>query len=155
MKIRKSDFSELSKALDQLVGKYGSENVLRKALSYQQEEVSDSILTIVCNLGPHPLPHEIVRGELFIASEGNLDFSSHIEVEKSITNVLEGVIKKVSSKQWTSIYLVPFGHVTLAMQIKALCHRILGIETIDWFYLSTVGYFPLKLSTRELIMGSK
>ena len=67
--------------LDDLVKDIGydqSIDILTKHLENQDED----ILTIVANAGIHHLSAKILRGEIYYASEGNLDFSS-IDVVKN------------------------------------------------------------------------
>lgn len=112
-------------------------------------------MTIVANKGVHHLPSECLRGEVFYASEGNLDFSS-IEVVKSqyeqILRVVAIILKKCP---WKQIYLIPFGHSTLCMQIKLLVFRVTRIVTIDLFYDGKGHYSDLCIEQRNLIVSSQ
>ena len=141
----------LAHELSLMVQRHGLANVVKLLRDYQPRKPDESILTIICNKGLHPLPAEILIGEIFAASEGNLDFSSKESTQKVIEDILRKTADKVRSKNWDRVYIIPFGHVALSMQIKLLCYRILGTDTVDWFYLNTLGYFPLEIKLRELI----
>ncbi|MEO6608807.1 MAG: hypothetical protein ABIN69_10095 [Aestuariivirga sp.] len=147
----KLPMENLEEELAFLVEQYGLAEVIKSLGSHQIKKSNENVLTIVCNKGLHPLPSTILNGEIFVASEGNLDFSSIESTQKVFEEILARTADKVRSKNWDRVYIVPFGHVTLSMQIKLLCYRILGTDTIDWFYLNALGYFPLELRLRELI----
>jgi hypothetical protein len=116
--------------------------------------IAGSTLTIVANKGVHHLPDECVRGEIFYASEGNLDFSSIDAVRKQYVDILAKLASKLKSASWKEIYIVPFGHNTLSMQIKLLVYRVTRIETTDLFYDGKGGYCDLSIDQREIIVLS-
>lgn len=114
--------------------------------------VSQDVLTIVVNQGVHHMPEKYLYGEVFYASEGNLDFSSEATVYEEYQNVLSNVARKLKSKSWKRIYIVPFGPSTLSMQIKLLVYRITRIESVDLFYSGDGEYFTLELDQRDIIV---
>ena len=120
-----------------------------------ENKVAQDVLTIVVNQGVHHMPEEYLHGEVFYASEGNLDFSSKATVYEEFKNVLSKVASKLKSKQWKHIYILPFGPSTLSMQIKLLAYRITRIESVDLFYISHGEYFPVDLDQREIIVTAK
>lgn len=144
----------LQLAVEKLIREHGKEEVLSAAESVELHDAKSQQLTILCNKGMHPVPTEIVRGELFVASEGNLNFSTPKDVESEIESILSRTAQKIRSRAWQEIYIIPHGHVVISMQIKFLCYRILGVETIDWFYLSSLGYVRIKFSPRDLLVPS-
>lgn len=118
--------------------------------------VDDSkTLTILANSGIHHFPDELKRGEVFVVSEGSFDFSTAQAISRAYTTVLERLAAKLRSDAWTRIYLVPFGHGTLSMQIKLLVYRITRIETIDVVYTGDGRYLDLALEHRGIILASK
>lgn len=108
-------------------------------------------LTIVSNAGIHPIPQEYVSGELYIASEGNLDFSNIETVAQEYDLIIRDLHKKLLEKGWKKIYLFPFGHSTLCMAIKIAVYRTLRIETVDVFYFGNGRYEYLERDTRNSI----
>ncbi len=116
-------------------------------------KVTQDVLTIVVNEGVHHMPEEYLFGEVFYASAGNLNFSSEITVYEEYQNVLSNVARKLKSKPWKHIYIVPFGPSTLSMQIKLLVYRITRIDSIDLFYLGDGEYFTLELDQRNIIVS--
>lgn len=142
--------------LDKLVAELGYTTALR-VLSRHAKRVQsdDNVLTIVVNQGVHNIPDDVVRGELFYASEGNLDFSSREAVHSEFRSVLSNVARKLKSKAWKEIYILPFGPSTLSMQIKLLVYRVTRIESTDLFFMGGSEYFGLEINQREIIVDSK
>ena len=122
---------------------------------YADLSTSEDTLTIVVNRGVHHMPEEYAIGELYFASDGNLDFSSKESVHSEHERVLSNVAKKLKSRRWRRVYLVPFGPNTLSMQIKLLVYRITRIETKDLFYAGDGEYFCLDIKQRDLIIDAK
>lgn len=141
--------------LDKLVAEIGYKNACQILEKHKCQVCQvETVLTIVANRGVHHLPENLVSGELFFASEGNLDFSSDESIQKEHEKVLSAVAEKLKSKNWESVYLVPFGPNTLSMQIKLLVYRITRLETKDLFYTDNGKYVVLDINTRELIVNS-
>ncbi|MHC5743562.1 MAG: hypothetical protein ACYTXT_16885 [Nostoc sp.] len=114
----------------------------------------EDVLTIIVNEGIHPNSPVHERGEIYIASRGNIDFSSQEIVEKEFKEILLSIAKKLKSKPWKKVYLVPFGPAVLSMQIKLLVYRILYIETIDFLYAGHGKYYDLDIDLRTIAAES-
>ena len=121
---------------------------------YTNSALAENILTIIVNRGVHYLPNEYAIGEVYYASEGNLNFSSDASVHSEHERVLSGVSNKLKSKKWNQVHLIPFGPNTLSMQIKLLVYRITRIETKDLFYAGSGGYLWLDIRQRDVIVDS-
>jgi len=117
-----------------------------------KRSVEENTLTIVSNAGMHPIPEDFVFGELFIASSGNLDFSSVDSVNRELDEIILKIKEKLFEKQWTQIYLLPFGHSILSMNIKMAIFRLLRIETIDIFYFGNGKYGLINRDTRDSLL---
>jgi hypothetical protein len=118
----------------------------------ESEDTHAGALTIVCNAGIHPIPSDFVFGELYIASKGNLDFSSIETINAAYDQIIIRLHEKLMEKRWKEIYVFPFGHSTLAMNIKLAVYRTLRIETVDIFYFGNGEYGLLKRDTRKLLV---
>ena len=140
--------------LDDLIDKIGHEKSC-DILAYHLERQSDDVLTIVANKGVHHLPSECLRGEVYYASEGTLDFSSIEFVKVQYEKILGDVSVILKKRPWKHVYLVPFGHSTLCMQIKLLVFRVTRIETTDLFYDGKGHYSDLCIEQRNLIVSSE
>lgn len=127
------------------------EDFVRKSLVAANPERRE--LTIVSNAGLHPIPYEYVRGELFFASEGNLDFSDISSVNRELDNIVQKLKVLLFSENWTDIYLLPFGHSSISLTIKMTVFRLLRIETIDIFYFGGGKYDYLDRDSRNSILG--
>jgi hypothetical protein len=134
------------RALRDIIDRRGSAFVQQIA---QDVEAID--LTIVSNAGIHPIPPELVVGELYIASSGNLDFSTIETVNSEYDNIILRLHEKLVEKRWGRVFLIPFGHTTLCMNIKLAVYRTLRIETIDNFYFGNGRYGVLSRDTRALL----
>ena len=142
--------------LNDLIEKIGHDRAIDILSRFAQEDadVDAHMLTIVSNKGVHHLPDDILRGEVFYASEGNLDFSSLDTVSVEFKAILRGLTEKLKSKKWKRIHIIPFGPCALSMQIKLLVYRITRIESVDVFYLGEGEYVDLKINQRNIIVGS-
>ena len=121
---------------------------------YANTNLAEDILTIVVNRGVHHMPKEYAIGEVFYASDGNLDFSSNASIHSEHERVLSRVAQKLKSKKWNQVNLIPFGPNTLSMQIKLLVYRITRIETKDLFYAGSGKYLWLEIRQRDVIVDS-
>ena len=140
--------------LDDLVAKLGYDQACEILLQHTElgEITQTNVLTIVANRGVHYVPKNNLRGEIFYASEGNLDFSSQVTVHSEFKNVLSNIARKLKSQNWKRIYIVPFGPNTLCMQIKLLVYRITGMESVDLFYTDSGEYIELEIKQRDIIV---
>lgn len=138
--------------LDDLVRQYGTEATIELIKREMARQASGSVLTIIANEGMHHLPEAYKRGEVYVATRGNLDFSSVDRVKSQYETVLSDLSGRLKSKCWQRIYLVPFGHSTLCMQIKLLVYRVTRIETVDLFYDGKGHYADLSIEQRHLIV---
>src|SRR6266436_7434856 len=141
--------------LSALIQKMGEERALKIIQRTIRDDASaQSILTVVANQGSHHLPEMYLRGTIYVASTGNLDFSSIELVHEQYSEILSRLASVLQSQLWKRIYLIPFGHSTLAMQIKLLVYRITRIETVDLFYDGKGGYSDLQIELRPIIVAS-
>lgn len=124
---------------------------IERILLINEEE---DVLTIIVNEGIHPNSPVHERGQIYVASRGNIDFSSKNNVEKEFQRILIGLAKKLKSKPWKKVYIVPFGPAVLSMQIKLLVYRILYIETIDFLYAGHGTYYELDIDLRTIAAES-
>jgi len=141
------------KEMEATYGKAKARDILQSTIQKLNPPVSDNTLTIVSDKGIHHLPETLKRGELYYAAEG-LDLSELSSVENKYREVLWNLSQKLKSKQWKKVYLVPFGHNTLCMQIKLLVFRITRLETIDVLY-NNGSYIDLSIYQRDIILDKK
>ncbi len=134
--------------LDQAISEHGASRVKRALRSFIVDS-RNNVLTIIANLGSHKIPEKYLRGEIFLASKGNLDLSSRVRIESQFIQVLRKLNAKLLEKSWTKIYLIPTGHPTLSLQLKAAVYRITRMNTTDVFYLNG-RYFDLEIDLRKL-----
>lgn len=135
----------------QLIASRKGEDFVRSALSdiYQQPKS----LTIIANEGIHPIPSEFVFGDLHIASTGTLDFSTVESVNRELDIIVLDLKNKLMEDRWEKVYLLPFGHSVVCMNIKMTVFRVLRIETTDIFYFGAGKYGLIERDTR-LVMTS-
>lgn len=107
-------------------------------------------LTIVSNAGMHNIPSAYVHGELYVASDGNLELSSQENISETYASVLQRLAAKLREKAWKKIYLIPTGPTTLALQIKLLVYHVTRLSTIDLFY-SRGEYFEIGMDYRTYL----
>lgn len=132
--------------IENFILNYG-ESKLIDALS---TESHGTVLTIISNAGVHPYHALHKRGEVYVASEGALDFSSKESAVSEIEAALLGVAKKLKEKRWSIVYLVPFGPAPLSMQIKSLVFKVLNIETIDVLHIGNGVHVDVCINPRTI-----
>ncbi|MBP0016383.1 MAG: hypothetical protein J7647_02360 [Cyanobacteria bacterium SBLK] len=145
---------ELENLIEDCLDKLGDEEFkkgISKLLTTNDEK---DVLTIIANEGIHPSSPAHNHGEIYVASRGNIDFSSQEIVREELNKILVGVAKKLKSKPWKKVYLVPFGPAVLSMQIKLLVYRILYIETVDFLYAGHGTYYDLNINLRVIAAES-
>lgn len=143
--------------LADLIRRLGEEkacDILREHLE-REERGDENVLTIVVNKGVHHLPEKNLRGTVFYASEGNLDFSSARSVEEEFDRILEDVTRILKEKNWKQVFVLPFGPCALSMQVKLLVYRITRIESIEIFHLGEGEYMDLEINQRHIIVGAE
>lgn len=140
---------KLEDLVDKLISQRGPDKAAR-VLASILEDAEQSTLTIIPNMGIHRIPERYLRGKTFVASEGNLNFSSRRSIEQEYKKILRNLKDELLSQSWKKIYLIPTGHVTLSLQIKLAVYQLTRINTIDLFYLNG-KYFELAFDSRDLI----
>jgi hypothetical protein len=140
--------------LEALVTKIGEERALSIIKNSTVDIGTENVLTIIANRGSHHLPESFKRGLVHVASEGSLDFSSPARVREQYRDILMRLASLLKSRTWSRIYLVPFGHSTLSMQLKLLVYRVTRIETTDLFYDGRGGYSDLDIQLRPIIVDA-
>jgi hypothetical protein len=145
-----------SRAIGEAVEHSGRETVYRALLRLAGlKNNPDDTLTIVTNLGVHGLPNEYLRGSVYVASHGSLDFSTPESIHREFSEVLKRLAQVLKSKEWHTVYIVPFGPAPLSMQIKLLVYRVCGIETIEVMHHPSMPRVDISINLRELIVQSE
>ena len=145
--------ADLSDLIEQL-GEDKACDILKRHLDQEKRE-NENVLTIVVNKGVHHLLKENLRGTVFYASEGNLDFSSAGSVQEEFERILEDVTRILKDRNWKQVFVLPFGPCALSMQIKLLVYRITRIESIEIFHLGEGEYMDLEIRQRHIIVGTE
>jgi hypothetical protein len=141
----------LKRLLDRSVKERGSGAVkkcLRQLLA--EENRNRLTLTIIANESLHKVPDKHRHGEVFVASRGNLDFTSQKAVLSSLRVVLTKLKNVLVRKSWKKVYLVPTGHPVLALQIKNLVYHVLRFDTVDLFY-SGGQYYEIEIKRADFL----
>lgn len=143
----------LLKILQDCVDKVGVEKAKYALESLLPQNPDERTLTIIANAGVHEIPAQYLRGEVYSASHGNLDFSSAQTLHAGYTKILESLLEKLQERRWTKVYLIPTGHCTLPLQIKLFVYHILRIDTVDLFYHKG-DYFEFTIDYRKIAIRS-
>jgi len=141
----------LDKLLQRAVDSAGDAKVARLLtdLASETTKAADA-LTIIANAGMHPIPEECLRGEVFVASKGNLDLSSPDAIESSYRQVLSSLANKLRERVWKRVYLIPTGPPTLSLQIKLLVYHVTRLSSVDFFYVRG-EYIEVDLDYRDYL----
>jgi hypothetical protein len=149
MKVDDLDF-----LIEECKKEFGSENLVEKLRSLLQPSSEDEPgeMTVIANRGVHHLPDYLIRGELFVLSEGSLDFSTPDSAKKDFEACLKVLSIKLKSKRWKRVYLVPFGPTLLSAFVKLLVFRVTGLETVDIMHMGGGTYADIEIDIRRLIL---
>lgn len=142
--------NDLQSEIQKLTGRYGIEAVKAALDITANEPTQDDILTIVANAGVHPVQAIHQRGAVYVASVGNLDFSSPEMTHASIKAVLIAAAKKLQERPWKKVYIAPFGPAILSMLLKGLVFKILYIETIDILHAGSGIHYDVSFDLRSI-----
>lgn len=142
---------ELQDLVDSYIAEHGQDSLISKL---RVNDYAKSELTIIANEGVHPYHPLHQRGEIFIASRGNLDFSTKNSITSEIETILVKVSKKLKEKRWSKVYLVPFGPAPLSLQIKSLVYKVLNIETIDVLHIGSGEHLDIEIDPRKIAISS-
>ena len=112
----------------------------------------DDALTLVANAGVHTIPTAYLRGEVYEVSRGDWLADTRMDLETELNAILERLVRKLRSRRWEPIYLIPTGHPVLTANIKLLVYRILRLNTIDLYYRSGT-YIDVQLDHRRLALA--
>ncbi len=145
--------TEINALVEALLKQEGSAKT-KKLLKSFIEDSTEHVLTIIANQSSHKVPEKYLRGEVYVASKGNLDFSRKLVVERQYKQLLHALSAKLAERNWKRIYLIPTGHVTLSLQIKMAVYRVTRLSTIDLFY-SEGRFFDISIEQRRLIDDKK
>ena len=143
---------DIREVVEQYISRFGRGAILLKLNNGASET---NVLTIIANAGVHPYHPLHERGEIFIASRGNLDFSSKASATAEIRAVLTRVASKLKEKRWSKVFLVPFGPAPLSLQIKSLVYKILDLETIDVLHAGSGVHFDIELDPRKIAIDAQ
>lgn len=124
---------ELERSLEELVNRFGEQAVVR-AVNQKSKKNKSRELTIVVNFGMHALPEEILCGDVFFFSEGNLDLSPK-NVKDTILNLSSRALKFLRGKIWGKVYLVPSGHPLLVSVATLVAYRVTRINPTIVYYM--------------------
>lgn len=145
----------MNKELDDVIARYidthGEEALI---LKLSPEHDDKKVLTIIANADVHPYHELHKRGDVFVASHGNLNFSSAESSSAAIGEVLTKVARKLKEKRWNKVYLVPFGPSVLSLQIKSLVYKVLNIETVDVLHAGDGVHFDIELDPRKIAIDA-
>lgn len=128
------------------VGETRAKSILRDSIGSAKNERE---LTVIANHSHHKIPFEYLHGDVYVASEGSMDFSNPIAVENSVKQVLRDLRVKLKEASWKRIYFIPTGHPVVSIQIKLLIYKVTRINSIDLFYLDG-NFVELDLDVRRL-----
>ncbi|MGH9822156.1 MAG: hypothetical protein ACREDR_02695 [Blastocatellia bacterium] len=145
---------EIDELLKACVEQRGIDEVISYLQRFKNQQTPEEhVLTIIANAGIHQISSEYLHGEVYIASQGNIDFSSREIIQREYEAILRRLSAKLRETHWAKIYLVPTGHPTLAMQIKLFVCHILRIDTTDIFY-SKGKYAEISIDYRHVILAT-
>jgi hypothetical protein len=146
---------DIHKLLEDAVEAKGAAQVLHVLKSLLEPNTGRALtLTIISNAGIHDIPKSYLRGEVYEASHGDWNVETEEALILELTNILSRLAKKLRSRAWERIYLIPTGHPILSLQIKSMVYRILRVNTIDLYHKAGT-YFEVSIDQRAIALGGK
>ncbi|WP_146173259.1 hypothetical protein [Sphingomonas faeni] len=143
--------SDLETAMAELCLTYSKRQV-EAALSRVTEEELSGELTFVVNAGMHALPVDILKGETFYFSEGNVDLSQE-NVKETVKELSKKAVKFLRSRVWTKIYIIPSGHPLLVTLATLVVYRVTRVNPIILYYVDG-AYREVAIDVRHDVFGS-
>lgn len=111
----------------------------------------ENVLTIVCNVGVHPMPLEQLPGEHLIATEGSLPMTEN-ELTQAVHDAVKKCADKINELKPNKVYLVPSGLPVVLSQIQALCMQMLSKPGIILQWDRDANkYFEIDIVPREIL----
>lgn len=123
----------MNSELQALIDKYGI-NSVRDSVAEYEEQTFD--LTIISNAGLHRISQDVLKGDVYEFTSGNIVLNSQDEMKKGLKEPIEKLAEKLNERLYKNIYLVPTGPAVLALLIKNIVYTITRINSIDLVYTS-------------------
>ncbi|RGP40940.1 hypothetical protein BPTFM16_01235 [Altererythrobacter insulae] len=108
-------------------------------------------LTVVVNFGMHALPEDLLKGDTFFFSEGNVDLDAE-NVDETISLLTKRATRFLRGKVWTDVYLIPSGHPLLVVLATLIVYRVTRVNPTIVYYMNG-EYFEAKLDVRRDAVG--
>ena len=121
----------------------------------QSVQSSEKTLTIIADPTMHSIPSELIIGEDFVFSTGNIDTSSDDAVALYLEQRIKALVQKLKESRWNKVRLVYSGHALLPASIKMVVYRVCHLETEDIVYFGKAGYRSVSLDIRRLVSSSQ
>lgn len=142
---------EVQRIIDTLLEEY-SEAEIKKALVKSVKRKGARSLTIVVNFGMHALPEDILRGDVFFFSEGNVDLSPD-HVQSAMEALSKRALRYLRSKVWENVYIVPSGHPALVVLATLVTYRVTRVTPTIVYYMDG-KYNDIKFDVRSDLIKS-
>lgn len=142
--------SILEKKIESLIKEFSIKEV-RSAVSKRTALEAKRELTVVVNFGMHALPENILRGDTFYFSEGNVDLDEQ-NIHETISDLTKRATRFLRGKIWSEVYLVPSGHPLLVVLATLIVYRVTRVNPTILYYMNG-EYFEAKLDVRKDAVG--
>lgn len=150
MAISKRVDENIERALRVLLEQYPEASV-KSALNRISRESAKKELTIIVNFGMHALPEDILKGETFFFSEGNVDLSAE-GVKNTVELLSRRAVRFLRGKIWNKVYLVPSGHPLLVAMATLIVYRVTRLSPNILYYVDG-EYREVELDVRADVVG--
>jgi hypothetical protein len=111
-------------------------------------------LTIIVNLGMHAIPSEILRGDVFAFSEGQVNLSAE-SIDEIVDELVLRAHSYLSKKNWNKVYIIPSGHPMLVVLATLVAFRATRIDPTIVAYFGVENYVDVDANVRERIFRSR
>lgn len=124
---------DIEKTISDLLKDYTKRDI-QLAIDRVSLRAEERTLTVVVNFGMHALPENVMRGDNFYFSEGNLDLSRN-GVNATISDLTKRSVKFLRKKVWNKIYIIPSGHPLLVSLCTLIVYRVTRISPVIVYYV--------------------
>ena len=123
-----------------------------KAAIKRVEVRSPKELTVVVNSGMHSIPVDVLRGEVFLFSDGQVDLTIE-NAEKSLDDLIKRAHAFLSQRNWNKVFLIPSGHPLLVVAATLVTFRATRVDPVVVAYLGSEGYIDFDSRVRERVFS--
>lgn len=100
----------------------------------------------------HGIPPEVLRGDVFAFSEGQVNLSSG-SIDIVVDELVSRAHEYLSKANWNKVYIIPSGHPMLVVLATLVVFRSTRIDPTIVAYFGAENYVDVDTDVRERIFN--